>query len=114
MLENGMMEVVLNVGVPEVTDTVYEGVNYAPVYKYALCCHCICGCGIFPLGLSRFHSHNNNGYLHHDNPLLAKFFLWQELKDLKPKVIVEYDRIPFICTENSLLYLWEAPNFLHR
>ncbi len=33
MLENGMMEVVLNVGVPEVTDTVYEGVNYAPVYN---------------------------------------------------------------------------------
>ncbi len=37
-----------------------------------------------------------------DNPLLAKFFLWQELKDLKPKVIVEYDRIPFICPEGNV------------
>ncbi|MCM1258843.1 MAG: CotH kinase family protein [Roseburia sp.] len=32
MLENGMIEVVLNVGLPEITNTVYEGVNYAPVY----------------------------------------------------------------------------------
>ncbi len=32
ILENGMIEVVINAGVPEITNTVYEGVNYAPVY----------------------------------------------------------------------------------
>lgn len=32
MLENGMVEVVINTGAPEITNTVYEGVNYAPVY----------------------------------------------------------------------------------
>lgn len=36
------------------------------------------------------------------NPLLRKFFLWQELNGLKPRVIVEYDRIPFICPEGNV------------
>lgn len=36
------------------------------------------------------------------SPLLRKFFLWQELYGLKPKVIVEYDRIPFICQEGNV------------
>lgn len=36
------------------------------------------------------------------HPLLRKFFLWQELNGLKPKVIVEYDRIPFICPDGNV------------
>lgn len=32
MLDNGMIEVVLNVGLPKVTNTVYGGINYAPIY----------------------------------------------------------------------------------
>ncbi len=33
MLENGMIEVILNTGKPKITNTVYMGVNYAPVYN---------------------------------------------------------------------------------
>lgn len=32
LLDNGMIEVVLNVGLPKVTNTVYGGINYAPIY----------------------------------------------------------------------------------
>ena len=31
------------------------------------------------------------------HPLLKKLFVLQQTKDMKPKVIVEYDRIPFVC-----------------
>lgn len=37
-----------------------------------------------------------------NEPLLRKFFLWQRLKLLAPKVIVEYDRIPFICPDGNV------------
>ncbi len=37
-----------------------------------------------------------------EEPLLRKFYLWQELRGLLPKVIVEYDRIPFICRDGNV------------
>lgn len=37
-----------------------------------------------------------------DHPLLRKFYLWQNLRGLSPKVIVEYDRIPYVCPDGNV------------
>lgn len=36
------------------------------------------------------------------DPLLRKFYLLQETKQLKPVIIVEYDRIPFVCQDGNV------------
>ena len=36
------------------------------------------------------------------HPLLKKLFILQETRDFKPKVIVEYDRIPFVCWDGNV------------
>lgn len=36
------------------------------------------------------------------NPLLKKLYILQETKNMRPKVIVEYDRIPFICKDGNV------------
>ena len=36
------------------------------------------------------------------HPLLKKLFILQETRGFKPKVIVEYDRIPFVCRDGNV------------
>ncbi len=37
-----------------------------------------------------------------ENPVLNKFYLWQEMQGLGPKIIVEYDRIPYIHPDGNV------------
>lgn len=36
------------------------------------------------------------------HPLLKKFYLQQEIRRLKPVIIVEYDRMPFVCQDGNV------------
>lgn len=44
---------------------------------------------------------NNNVIISMD-PLINKFSIYQQTKLLEPKVIVEYDRIPFVCVDGNV------------
>ena len=35
-------------------------------------------------------------------PLLKKFYIYQQTRHLRPKVIVEYDRVPFVCKDGNV------------
>lgn len=37
-----------------------------------------------------------------DCALMRKFCLWQDMQGLEPKIIVEYDRIPFVCEDGNV------------
>lgn len=37
-----------------------------------------------------------------DSDVYRKFCLWQNTRSLRPKVIVEYERIPFVCTDGNV------------
>jgi len=58
-----------------------------------------------PISLEQVNSILQTGrinYSENDSPLLRKLFILQEIRGLIPKIIVEYERIPFVCRDGNV------------
>ncbi|MBO4212784.1 MAG: polyphosphate polymerase domain-containing protein [Clostridia bacterium] len=59
-------------------------------------------CGISPELAKTLSQGKPIAYSDDLDPLLKKFYILQETRFLQPKVIVEYDRIPYICQDGNV------------